>query len=147
MENTGGIPSPGEAQPLCLAWLSVFMLRCLKANTQILRPWVWMLAGADRSQTKLLSFSHLTTNYTHIIVSTRFERTMITLCRIFPLNILPGWAVGSAAGAAGTVWQWSCRGGRVGAASTGIDHGSGRCGEAAHLRSSSIQTSAASKQD
>lgn len=35
-------------------------------------------AAADRSQTKLLSSSHLTTDYTRLILSSQFERTIIT---------------------------------------------------------------------
>lgn len=150
MEHTGGIPGPGEAQSLCPAWVNVFMLRCLKANTQTLRPWVWMLAGADHSHTKLLSFSHLTTNYAGLILSTQFERTMITLCLIFSLNILPRLA-----------GCGQCRGGSRHAqcdseATKGVGWmlhpqawttASGRSGEGAHLGSTSIQMSAASKPD
>lgn len=150
MENTGGIPGPGEAQSLCPAWVSVFMLRCLKANTQTLRPWVWMLAGADHSQTKLLSFSHLTTNYTGLILSTQFERTMITLCLIFSLNILPKtgrlWAVQGRQQAC-TVWQRSCRGAGWMLHPQAWTTASGRSGEGVHLGSTPIQTSAASKSD
>lgn len=45
-------------------------------------------AAADRSQTKLLSSSHLTTDYTRLILSSQFERTIITPWLILPLNIL-----------------------------------------------------------
>lgn len=61
-------------------------------------------AAADRSQTKLLSSSHLTTDYTRLILSFQFERTIITPWLILPLNILcSDWqavAVGSAGKAA-----------------------------------------------
>lgn len=40
-----GTPAPAEAQFLCLALVSVFMLRCPKASTQILRPRAWMSGG------------------------------------------------------------------------------------------------------
>lgn len=79
------------------------MPRCLKASTQILWPWVWVsAAAADHSQTKLLSSSHLTADYTHLILSSQFERTIITPCLILSKHPAPVWqAVGSAGEAAG----------------------------------------------
>lgn len=81
-----------------------------------------MLAGTDHSQTKLLSFSHLTTNYPHLILSTQFERTMIALS-----SKHPAWdwqAVGSAGEAAGVhSVTMKLQRGRVGATATGIGHG------------------------
>lgn len=121
------------------------MLRCLKANTQILSLKVgryWPLTN------KTLSFSHITTNYTHLILSSQFDRTMITLCLIFPLNILPKtgrlWAVQGRQQAC-TVWQWSCREAGWVLHPHTWTMAPGRSGEDAHLGSTSIQTSAASK--
>lgn len=44
--------------------------------------------AADHSQTKLLSSGHLTADYMCLILSSQFERTIITHCLILPLNIL-----------------------------------------------------------
>lgn len=78
----------GGSQPRYLALVSVPILRCLQAGTWKPRSRVWKSFAADHSQTKLLSSSHLTTDYTCLILSIQFERTIITARLILPLNIL-----------------------------------------------------------
>lgn len=59
-----------------------------QTGTSTLRWWVWMSATADHSQTKLLFSSHLTTDYTCLILSSHFERTIITSRLILAPDIL-----------------------------------------------------------
>lgn len=59
-----------------------------QTGTSTTRWWVWMSATADHSQTKLLFSSHLTTDYMCLILSSHFERTIITSSLILALDIL-----------------------------------------------------------
>lgn len=71
-----------------------------QTGTSTTRWWVWMSATADHSQTKLLFSSHLTTDYMCLILSSHFERTIITSCSGHPAL---GWQnIGSAGDASDT---------------------------------------------
>lgn len=98
MENRGDIPAPGEPQSLWLALMSYHaeVPKGKHTNTEAMSLYVsscWPLT---------YKAPFLTADYTRLILSSWFERTIITPCLILPLNILCQ---------TGRLWLWAVQGG------------------------------------